>query len=89
LLIIDLLVTPAGFEPATLRLGICCAAFLLAHLSQFVLHAVENAAQIDRIHAIEFFDAGISGSGQDRLSTLRARRGWDKEKPDLGIGRAD
>jgi hypothetical protein len=34
---------------------------LLAHLSQFVLHAVEDAAQIDRIHAIEFFDAGISG----------------------------
>ena len=28
------------------------------------------------------------GSGQDRLSTLRARRGWDKEKPDLGVGRA-
>jgi hypothetical protein len=34
---------------------------LLAHLSQFVLHAVGDAAQIDRIHAIEFFDAGISG----------------------------
>ena len=35
------------------------AASLLAHLAQLVLHAAPHAAEIDRIHAIEFFAARI------------------------------
>jgi hypothetical protein len=34
---------------------------LLTHLAQLVLHAVPDAAKIDRIHAIELFAAGIRG----------------------------
>src|SRR5437868_5747109 len=36
------------------------AASLLAHLAEFVFHAVPNAAQIDPVHALEFFAADIS-----------------------------
>jgi hypothetical protein len=36
------------------------AAALLAHLAQLVFHAVPDAAQIDRVHALEFFAADIS-----------------------------
>src|SRR5689334_6439607 len=43
------------------------AAALLAHLAQLVLHAVPDAAEIDRIHAIKFFAAGISGFHSRRL----------------------
>src|SRR6266567_3115764 len=34
---------------------------LLAHLEQLVLHAAPDAAEIDHIHAVELFTAGISG----------------------------
>ena len=43
------------------------AASLLSHLAQLVLHAVPDAAEIDRVHAIEFFAAGISGFHGRRL----------------------
>src|SRR2546421_10680674 len=42
-------------------------ASLLAHLAQLVLHAVPDAAEIDRVHAIEFFAAGISSFNGRRL----------------------
>src|SRR2546421_7575160 len=42
-------------------------ASLLTHLAQLVLHAVPDAAEIDRVHAIEFFAAGISGFNGRRL----------------------
>src|SRR5712692_8649803 len=37
------------------------ATSLPAHLEQFVLHATPDAAEIDRIHAVEIFAAGVSG----------------------------
>jgi hypothetical protein len=37
------------------------AASLLAHLAQLVLHAVPDAAEIDRNHSVEIFATGISG----------------------------
>ena len=43
------------------------AASLLAHPAQLVLHAVPDAAEIDRIHAIKFFAAGIRGFHGGRL----------------------
>src|SRR6266852_248597 len=36
------------------------AASLLAHLAQLVLHAVPDAAQIDRVNVLELFVADIS-----------------------------
>src|SRR5437773_6076336 len=37
------------------------ATSLFAHLEQLILHATPNATKIDRIHAVEFLAAGISG----------------------------
>jgi hypothetical protein len=43
------------------------AASLLSHLAQLILHAVPDAAEIDRVHAIEFFATGIGGFHGRRL----------------------
>src|SRR6266478_5693893 len=43
------------------------AASLLAHLAQLVLHAVPDAAQIDRVNALELFAADISHFQSRRL----------------------
>ncbi len=48
-------------QPAERRAVDDRTACLLPHVAQLVLHAVPDAAQIDRVHAIEFFAACISG----------------------------
>jgi hypothetical protein len=61
------------------------AASLLAHLAQLVLHAVPDAAEIDRIHAIEFFAAGISGfpdfGVRTRTRLLKKSGSWTRWNP--------
>src|SRR6266699_1530355 len=46
-------------QPTDRRAVHNCAATLLAHLLQLVFHAVPDAAEVDRDHAIEFRAAGI------------------------------
>src|SRR2546430_11695172 len=59
-------------------------ASLLTHLAQLVLHAVPDAAEIDRVNAIKFFAAGISGFNGRRLHAsvvvrrIQATEGGDR-----------
>ena len=60
------------------------AASLLAHLAELVLHAVPDAAEIDPLHALEFFAADIRGLDGRRLHAriierrIKAAEGGDR-----------
>src|SRR5437773_6297496 len=55
-------------------------ASLLAHLAQLILHAVPDAAQIDPVHALELFPAGISHFHGRRLYAGIIERGIEATK---------
>src|SRR5260221_10917064 len=48
-------------EPANRRVVDDGATSLLPHLEQLVFHTIPNAAEIDRIHAVEILAARIGG----------------------------
>jgi hypothetical protein len=52
---------PAGDadQPTNRRVVDDRATSLFTHLEQLVFHATPNAAEIDRMHAVEFFGTGI------------------------------
>src|SRR5437868_13911871 len=56
------------------------AASLLTHLAQLVFHAVPDAAQIDPVHALEFFAADISHFHGRRLYAGVVERGIEATK---------
>src|SRR5437870_13032158 len=71
-------------EAANRRVVDDSAASLLAHLAQLVFHAVPDAAQIDPVHALEFFAADLSHFHGRRLyarvieGRIQATKGGDR-----------
>src|SRR6266702_3052063 len=55
-----------------------------AHLNEFVLHAAPDAAQIDRVYAIELLAAGVGGLRKRALHTGIVER--HIQTPECGDG---
>src|SRR6266478_6944539 len=79
--------SPTGdaHETTTRRVADDRAAPLLAHLAQLVFHAVPNAAEIDRVDAVEFFATRIGGLGYRTLHTSIIERGINPSEGGDGL----